>query len=474
MSSSVIDMVKGMFSTSTFPYKKVMIFFTLCDFAFETYIALRQYKVLQNKDKKLPHVLKGKIDEQKFKDSDNYGIAKAKFNFVSNTYDLFLTLYNLAANIQPKIWNYSILISSIVYSSIFQKSSSTFPQFSLLTQNILFFNFSVIFTNLLSLPVSYVQHFVLEEKFGFNKTTLKTWIMDTIKSNALIVLLGSPILYLLGWLLDKFSDNRNFVLYIWLFCLALQITMFLLSSTVIEPLFNKFTPLEEGELKTKIEDLAKECGFPLSDIFVIDGSKRSSHSNAYFSGLPFLKKRIVLFDTLIKDSSVDEVVAVLAHEIGHWKMNHTTKMLAISQIHFALFFKLFASTYKNFYLFKDLGFVVDPTQSQISHTGDVAVVQNFPFFVGLMLFGYLMKPTDSIHNFLFNLYSRHNEYEADEFAVKLGKGETLCDSLISLHVSNLSTVSVDPLFSKYHYTHPTLPERLGALENKITEQKKKN
>ncbi|KAH3898841.1 M48 family metallopeptidase SCDLUD_005179 [Saccharomycodes ludwigii] len=282
----------------------------------------------------------------------------------------------------------------------------------------------------------------------------------------------SPILYAVGKIFDKFTDN--FIYYIMGFIAILQVLMILLVPTVILPLFNKFTPLEDGELKTKIEDLARKLKFPLDKIFVVDGSKRSSHSNAYFTGLPFFKQRIVIFDTLIEQSSVDEVVAVLGHEIGHWKKNHIIQLLLVGQFHISVIFPLFSAVYQNKSLYKSFGFNIESATGQKSVGKKVFLNNKFPYLIGFSIFGELLKPMDCLVQFIMNLFIRHNEYEADAFATKLGYGKELSQALITLQVANLSSMHVDPLYPSYHYNHPTLIERLDAIEAEIVKLEKKN
>lgn len=186
-------------------------------------------------------------------------------------------------------------------------------------------------TTVLNLPIAYYSTFVLEEKFGFNKQTVKLWVMDMIKSQALMVGLGAPLLS--GFLAIIQKTGNNFFYYLWLFGVAVQIFGMTIYPIAILPLFNKLSPLQEGKLKVGVEALAKKLQFPLKELYVIDGSKRSAHSNAYFFGLPW-KKHIVIYDTLIEKSETEEIVAVLGHELGHWAMSHTTKLMAIAQVTF--------------------------------------------------------------------------------------------------------------------------------------------
>lgn len=213
----------------------------------------------------------------------------------------------------------------------------------------------------------------------------------------------------------------------------------------ILPLFNKLSPLEPSKLKTDVEDLATRLKFPLKHLYSIDGSKRSAHSNAYFYGLPW-SKHIVIYDTLMQKASSEEVVAVLAHELGHWSRGHTTKLFGIAQAHLFYVFALFSVFIGNLSLYRAFGF----------HAHQ-------PIIVGFILFGDVLAPMDTVVKLLMNVLSRKFEYQADEFAVGLGYSKDLARSLIKLQVQNLATMDADWLFSSYHYTHPILPERLAAL-----------
>jgi len=212
------------------------------------------------------------------------------------------------------------------------------------------------------------------------------------------------------------------------------------------PLFNTLAPMEPGKLKTDVEALAARLKFPLKHLYVIDGSKRSAHSNAYFFGLPW-SKHIVIYDTLIEKSEVSEVVAVLGHELGHWKEGHTTKMFGISQFHLFYIFALFSAFINNTSLYEAFGFY--GTQ---------------PILIGFLLFNDILQPLDTVFKLFMNVLSRRFEFEADAFAVSLGYAEELSKSLIKLQVQNLATMDADWLYSCYHYTHPILTERLRALE----------
>ena len=193
---------------------------------------------------------------------------------------------------------------------------------------IFIFTYNII-TTVLSLPTSYYSTFVLEEKYGFNKSTVKLWVMDMLKGQALMVVFGAPLLSAFLAIVQK--TGNSFFYYLWLFSVFVSLFAITIYPIFILPLFNKLSPLEQGPLKTGVENLAKRLKFPLNSLYVIDGSKRSAHSNAYFYGLPW-KKHIVIYDTLIEKSETEEVVGVLAHELGHWSLGHTTKLLGISQV----------------------------------------------------------------------------------------------------------------------------------------------
>ena len=198
-----------------------------------------------------------------------------------------------------------------------------------ISHSILFFLAFNLVSTVLSLPISYYSHFVLEEKFGFNNQTIGLWISDILKSQILTVVIGAPILSGVLSIIQK--TGNSFFYYLWLFSVFIQLSMITIYPIFILPLFNKLSPLEPGPLKSGVEDLAKRLKFPLKHLYVIDGSKRSSHSNAYFYGLPW-QKHIVIYDTLIEKSETEEVVAVLAHELGHWSLNHITKLFCVSQV----------------------------------------------------------------------------------------------------------------------------------------------
>ena len=292
--------------------------FSIGQYLFEGFLSFRQYKILQQT--KPPKVLKSEISGEVFDKSQAYGRAKAKFGFVSSLYSEAQNIAVVYYDVLPKLWAVTGLwLTRYLPSRYTGEIAHTL---------IFVFTFSII-TSILNLPTSYYGTFVLEEKFGFNKQTVKIWITDMLKSQALMVVFGVPLLSAFLAIVQK--TGNGFFYYLWLFTVVVSVFMISIYPIVILPLFNKLSPLEEGSLKTGVEGLAKRLQFPLKELYVIDGSKRSAHSNAYFYGLPW-KKHIVIYDTLIEKSKPEEVVAVLSHELGHWSLSHTTKLFGISQV----------------------------------------------------------------------------------------------------------------------------------------------
>lgn len=294
------------------------------------------------------------------------------------------------------------------------------------------------------LPQSYYHQFVLEERFGFNRMDIKTFVTDQVKAIFLSVLLGLPLLAALLWIIKESGESW------WIFGFALIMGFQLFTAAIypvfLAPLFNKFTPLVEGSLKTKIENLAKDLQFRMAGIFTIDGSKRSSHSNAFFAGLGAMR-RIVLFDTLVEKHSENEIVGVIAHEIGHNAKKHIQKSLMLSSVViFAMFYVLAqALVWPPF--FTALG-AYEPSV----HVGLVL----FMLFSGVFMF-----PISPV----FTLLSRINEFEADEFSVHTTRNkEHLKTALIKLTKENLGNLTPHPWYSAYHYSHPTTLERVKAID----------
>ncbi|KAL2808118.1 CaaX prenyl protease Ste24 [Aspergillus granulosus] len=439
----ILDQLARLLDRPLFPWKNVLVGFSLGQFILEGLLSFRQYKVLQRT--KPPKVLEQEVSQKVYDQSQAYGRAKAKFGFISGLYGQIQNLAFIYGDVLPKLWGVSGLLLARYFPDRFQGEIS---------QTLLFiFGFNLIST-ILSLPVSYYNTFVLEEKFGFNKQTVKLWVTDMLKGQMLGIILGTPIISAVLKIVQK--TGNSFFYYLWLFGIFIQVFAITIYPIVILPLFNKLSPLEPGTIKTGVENLAKKLNFPLQELYVIDGSKRSAHSNAYFYGLPW-KKHIVIYDTLIEKSEPEEVVAVLSHELGHWKLNHTTKLFGIAQFHMFYIFALFSAFVNNKSLYQSFGFHREQ-----------------PIMIGFLLFSDALAPMDAVVKLLMNILSRKFEFEADAFAVGLGYSEKLSQSLLKLQIQNLSTMDADWMYASYHYSHPILPERLKALNwtgGKVTDLK---
>ncbi|KAJ5172486.1 CAAX prenyl protease 1 [Penicillium capsulatum] len=428
----ILEQLARLLDRPLFPWKNVLVGFSLGQFVLENLLLARQYKVL--KQTKAPKVLEGEVTQKVYDQSQAYGRAKAKYTFFSGLYGQIQNIAFVYGDVLPKLWGASGLLLARYLPGRFQGE---------ITQTLVFlFGFNLL-TTFLSLPTSYYQTFVLEEKFGFNKQTLKLWVTDMLKGQMLGIVLGAPIISAVLKIIQK--TGNSFFYYLWLFVIFLQVFAITIYPIVILPLFNKLSPLEAGTIKTGVENLAKKLQFPLTDLHVIDGSKRSAHSNAYFYGLPW-KKHIVIYDTLLEKSEPEEVVAVLSHELGHWKLNHTTKLFGIAQFHMFYIFALFSVFINNKSLYQSFGFISEQ-----------------PIMIGFLLFSDALAPLDNVVKLLMNILSRKFEFEADAFAQGLGFSNELAASLLKLQIQNLSTMEADWMYASYHFSHPILTERLAAL-----------
>jgi STE24 endopeptidase len=305
-----------------------------------------------------------------------------------------------------------------------------------------FFGFITIVSDILTLPFQWHRIFVIEEKYGFNKTTIKIFIADKLKGYVLGALIGGVLLAALIYLVQTIGPN--FWIWFALIACSFMLLMNMFYASVILPLFNKLTPLPEGELKTAIEAFARKVNFPLDNIFVIDGSKRSSKANAFFSGIG-KKKKIVLYDTLINNHTTDELVAVLAHEVGHFKKKHIVWNYIVSVVQIVFMLYVLSLMIFNENLSLALG-----GQHQAIH-------------LNLIAFAILFSPVSGITGLLMSILSRKNEFEADAYAKQTYSGAALGNALKKLSVDSLSDLYPHPLYVFFHYSHPPLLERLQAI-----------
>lgn len=306
-----------------------------------------------------------------------------------------------------------------------------------------FFAVIIIGSDLLTLPFQWHSTFGIEEKYGFNKTTVKTFVMDKLKGYLLGGLIGGALLALLIFSINRIGPG----FWVWFGLLAAAFVLFMnmFYTTLLLPLFNKLTPLGEGELKTAIEDFAKKVNFPLDNIFIMDGSKRSKKANAFFSGIG-KKKKIVLFDTLIENHTTEELVAVLAHEVGHYKKKHIVwgYVLSVAQIFLMLFI---------------LSLMVFNQDLSLALGGQVQAIH-----LNLVAFMILFSPISGITGLFASMYSRKNEFEADAYAKNTFSGAALARALKKLSVDSLSNLYPHPAYVFFHYSHPPLLKRLEAIK----------
>ena len=314
---------------------------------------------------------------------------------------------------------------------------------SVVWQTILFVVGLSVVSSVLDIPFDYYATFRIEEKYGFNKTTRRVYWLDTVKELVLSLVLGGVLLALVVWFYTW--AGTYFWLYAWGAVTLFSVFMAMFYSQLIVPLFNKQTPLQEGSLRDKIQAFAGKVGFKLDNIYVIDGSKRSTKVNAYFTGLG-PKKRVVLYDTLIDELTEEEIVAVLAHEVGHYKKRHTLRSMAVSVIQMGVLFWLFSLCVNNAALSEALG-------------GDRAY-----FHLGLIAFAILYSPVNLILGVGMNVWSRSNEYEADAFAARYYKGDYLVSGLKKISVKSLSNLTPHPLYEYIYYSHPSLLKRIDAIK----------
>jgi len=373
----------------------------------------------------LPQELQGIYDDEKYLKQQRYEKENSRFSLITSTFS-FLLLMGM------------LLLGGFSYVDNLVQGLTANP----IAQALLFFGILMFAMDLLNTPFDIYDTFGIEAKYGFNTMTVKTYILDKLKGWMLALLIGGLLLGLIVWFITTFPST--FWIMAWAVLGIFTIFMAMFYSSLIVPLFNKQTPLEDGELKQSINDFSNKAGFKLDNIFVIDGSKRSTKANAYFSGLG-AKKRIVLFDTLIKDLSTREIVAVLAHEIGHYKKKHVISMIFISLVQTALM--LFILGY----------FINQPALSQALGASTPSI------HVSLITFGILYSPLSMIIGMFVNILSRKNEYEADGFASQHGESEGLQSALKKLSEKNLSNLTPHPAYVFFHYSHPTLLQRLRNL-----------
>lgn len=375
----------------------------------------------------VPNILSEVYNNEEYRRAQQYDKASKRLSCASDTLNLGLMVLLLVTGTFGQLDDWAVEIAGSETKAM-----------------LLFFGVLLVVSEVISLPFTLYKTFVIEEQFGFNKTTPAVFISDRIKSYIIGILLLSGLIVL-------FSVIHNFCgvwfwLYIWIAIALLLVFVSMFYTGLILPIFNKLRPLEEGELRDRITDYCNKTGFGLSDVLVMDGSKRSAHANAFFSGIGG-KKKIVLYDTLVQKHTTDELVSIIAHETGHYKMKHTYKGLIMSVMHTGLMLYILSL----FLNYSDINLVFGGSYPTLE--------------LSLLAFGILYSPVSMTVSVLMNMRSRKHEFEADAYAVRTGYGNELKEALKKLSVHNLSNLNPHPAYVFFYYSHPPLMQRLRSIDN---------
>jgi len=379
----------------------------------------------------------------KFTKAQSYGYDKIKFSMLHSMYEVCESIVFLLLGVLPYLWD----LATFVGKEKFDTENEIYV-------SLIFMGIMTVIGTVTSLPWELYSTFNIEKKHGFNKQTPMLFFTDKIKGLGLTIAIGGPFLALLLKIIQW--GGEHFYLYVWLFTFTFSMLMMTVYPVLIMPLFNKYDPLPDGRLKDDIYALAGKLKYPLQNLFVMDGSKRSSHSNAFMYGFGS-NKRIVLFDTLLTQVHDSEILAILGHELGHWKLGHTISNLVISQSYTGASFYCFACCYNSTQLYTAFGF---------------SSSQSIPTLIALTLFFQTVwAPIDKVLSFLVTLLTRHFEFQADQFSADLNMSNDLQSGLCKIHLENLGSMCPDWLYATYHYSHPHLVERLGAMMKSDIEKK---
>ncbi|MFT3994179.1 MAG: M48 family metallopeptidase [Dysgonomonas sp.] len=404
-------------------YFVLIILIVVLDFFWTQYLSYRNRKRMTPN---IPRQLEGIYNKEEYAKQQEYQKVNSRFGLYTSLFSFIILIIVLLLGVFGRVDSFlRLYISNEIWLTLS------------------FFGIVYVVNEIISLPFSYYATFTIEERFGFNKSTRITFWLDQLKGLLLTVIVGGAILALLVWLYNNLGEYAW--LYAWGAVTIFSLFMTLFYSNLIVPLFNKQTPLEDGELRDAIEEFARKADFEVKNIYVMDASKRSTKANAYFTGFG-AKKRIVLFDTLINDLSTDEIVAVLAHEIGHYKHKHTLQGMIVSVFYTGAMLFLLSLFLNNSAVALALG-------GQLPS-----------FHLGLIAFGLLFTPISLILGILSSTLSRKNEYQADAYAANFGLGDALVSGLKKLSVKSLSNLNPDPLYVFFYYSHPTLLQRMEALQ----------
>mmetsp|Transcript_26331 Transcript_26331/g.47244 ORF Transcript_26331/g.47244 Transcript_26331/m.47244 type:complete len:423 (+) Transcript_26331:1435-2703(+) len=398
----------------------------------KTVVAFRQLAKLREKD--VPEALKAIVTQEEFDKSQQYNFDKLSFGILTDHNSIVMTVLTILLSCYFALWTFST------------KAAEFLGTDNEIVISLVFFSVVTVIGKVSDIGYSLYSTFVIEERYGFNKTTIDLFIKDLLKGLAIEAIIQTIVLSGIVWIMR--NAGEQFYLYIWGFLSLVLLVIYFTYHDLIAPCFNKFTELEDSNLKDKIFQLAASLNFPLKKIFVIDGSKRSSHSNAYFFGFG-QNKRIVIFDTLLdkaKGISEEEITAIIAHELGHWQHMDSLKGLVLTEAKMFVIFYAFSLMFNNEAMYTSFGFS-----------------QPIPV-IGLILFSNILHPIMFLLSYVIMWFSRYNEYRADAFAKAHGFGPSLASGLVKLFTGNSGNMNPDPSYSALHFSHPTMIERLAALE----------
>lgn len=406
-------------------FSYIFIALVICDTLLKLYLNYRQKSAISTNINQVPEVFAKSIELSDHQKAGTYSLAKLRLGNLELIFSAVL-----------------LLIFTIGGGIEYIASKLSLANYQLSGEVLIIIGYSII-SGVLGLPFDIYRTFKIEQKFGFNKMTAALFIADQIKGIVLGLIIGVPLLYLVMWLMQNLGNN--WWIWVWVVLVVFNLLILIIYPTVIAPLFNKFSPLDDLELKNKIEKLLEKCGFKSQGVFVMDGSKRSSHGNAYFTGLGS-SKRIVFFDTLLKQLNHDEIIAVLAHELGHFKHKHIVKQMIVS----------FGITLIGLYIFSLLinqtWFYAGLNVTTINHATGLLLL--------FILVGVVSLPLAPLSSFM----SRKNEFEADNFAKANANKHDLISGLVNMYRDNASTLTPDDLYVKFYYSHPPANIRIANLE----------
>jgi STE24 endopeptidase len=395
------------------------------------WLAKRQANYVADHRSALPEAFKTKVPLEAHQKAADYTLAKVKLGDIDGVVGIIVLLLMTLGGVINLIFEYW---SSLALSPLLAGVAATGTIFLLLT--------------VIEIPTSIYQTFVIEEKFGFNKSSAKQFIKDQFMHLALGAVIGLPLLALILWIMDNVGST--WWLWAWGIIMGFSLLMSWIYPTVIAPLFNKFTPMDEGSLKDRIQGLLERCGFNSQGIFIMDGSKRSGHGNAYFTGLGN-NKRIVFFDNLVNSLDDEELEAVLAHELGHFKCKHVIKMLIATSIMSLISLGVLGWLIDQDWFYTGLGVSLE----QKSHATALLL-----FLLVSSTFTFFMQPISAY-------FQRKFEFEADDFAANNAQASKMISGLVKLYEENANTLTPDPLYSSFHYSHPPAAIRIAHLESKV-------